>query len=80
VSTVSPGRAPGEYIPRLERLYGLSPAQIDQRLSSHGLNPAHLRNDDFAAFIADPRQGIRGPPIGHRPPRPCRTVEPRAPR
>ena len=45
------GRAPSEYLPRLER--DLSPVSLDDVLKSHWLEPLFLHADDFAqSFVA----------------------------
>ena len=45
------GRAPSEYLPRLER--DLSPVSLDDVLKSHWLDPSLLYADDFAqSFVA----------------------------
>ena len=45
------GRAPSEYLPRLER--DLSPVSLDDVLKSHWLEPLLLHSDDFAqSFVA----------------------------
>ncbi|TYO84222.1 DUF262 domain-containing protein [Oceanicella actignis] len=47
------GAAPSEYLARIERDHGLSPAQLDEILRSHLIEPDFLRRDDFEGFIAD---------------------------
>lgn len=47
------GRAPSEYLARIEARHGLTPAALDDILRSHLIEPTFLRADDFAGFIAD---------------------------
>ena len=49
------GRAPSAYLKQIESTVGVSSAELDAILESHFINPVHLRNDDFDAFIADRR-------------------------
>ena len=44
------GRAPSEYLKRIEQQQGLDPEALDQILRTHLIEPEHLRNDDFEAF------------------------------
>jgi hypothetical protein len=46
------GRAPSEYLARIERRYSISPEKLDEFLRSHLIDPAHLRTDDFQGFWA----------------------------
>jgi hypothetical protein len=52
------GRAPSEYLARIEDRYGLSGEQMDEILRSHLIEPSFLRNDDFNGFIADRKQKL----------------------
>ncbi|RIA55796.1 DUF262 domain-containing protein [Dichotomicrobium thermohalophilum] len=52
------GRAPSEYLARIEDRYDLSVAQMDEILRSHLIEPSFLRNDDFDGFIADRKQKL----------------------
>ena len=47
------GDAPSAYLAKIEASQGLSPEQLDDILRSHLIEPAHLRKDDFEAFMAD---------------------------
>ncbi|WP_136646428.1 DUF262 domain-containing protein [Tabrizicola sp. YIM 78059] len=47
------GRAPSDYLARIEARHGLTPAQMDDILRSHLIEPAFLRANDFKGFIAD---------------------------
>ena len=49
------GRAPSDYLARIEAQHGLTPAQMDEILRSHLIEPGFLRADDFQGFIADRR-------------------------
>ena len=42
------GRAPSEYLARLERRYAIDAQTLDKRLETHVIDPASLRTDDFA--------------------------------
>jgi hypothetical protein len=44
------GRAPSNYLARLERTYQMDPCVLDQRLTTHVIDPTPLRADDFDAF------------------------------
>lgn len=46
------GDAPSVYLKRIEEKQKIAPAVLDEILRSHLIEPAHLRNDDFAAFYA----------------------------
>ena len=52
------GRAPSDYLRRIESERGLSEAQLDEILRSHLIDPALLRADDFEGFVADRRRRI----------------------
>lgn len=45
------GRAPSAYLARLEKTYTLDPAVLDERLSTHVIDPVLLRADDFDGFF-----------------------------
>jgi len=47
------GTAPSEYIAALEASANISSDRMDEILRSHGVNPVHLRNNDFEAFFAE---------------------------
>lgn len=47
------GSKPSEYLARIERRSGLTPAQLDAILATHLIDPASLRADDFHAFFTD---------------------------
>ena len=46
------GRAPSEYLRRIEAEQGISEDELDEILRTHLIEPEHLRNDDFEAFFA----------------------------
>lgn len=46
------GDAPSAYLKKIEREQGISASALDDILRSHLINPQHLRNDDFDAFMA----------------------------
>lgn len=49
------GRAPSKYLPIVESRAGITPSQLDERVSRHEVDPALLRADDFPSFF-DARQ------------------------
>ena len=46
------GDAPSVYLKRIEEKQGISSGELDAILRTHLIEPAHLRNDDFASFYA----------------------------
>ncbi|MBC7622764.1 MAG: hypothetical protein H7232_05210, partial [Aeromicrobium sp.] len=46
------GSAPSVYLARIEQEQGITSNKLDDILRSHLIDPAHLRNDDFKAFMA----------------------------
>ena len=46
------GSAPSAYLKTIEKKYSISSEVLDDILRSHLIDPAHLRNDDFYAFLA----------------------------
>ena len=46
------GRAPSKYLPAIEKSAGIDPAQLDEILHSHCVEPEHLRADRFWEFYA----------------------------
>ncbi|MGH3977827.1 MAG: GmrSD restriction endonuclease domain-containing protein, partial [Pseudonocardiaceae bacterium] len=44
------GRAPSDYLARLERTYQMEPSVLDQHLTTHVIDPTLLRADAFDAF------------------------------
>lgn len=52
------GRAPSEYLDRIQREHGLSTDQLDTILRSHLIEPQHLRADDFEAFYAHRKKAL----------------------
>jgi hypothetical protein len=52
------GRAPSDYLARIEAKQGLTPAQMDAILRSHLIEPTFLRADDFAGFLADRKRRL----------------------
>lgn len=47
------GRAPSEYLAKLEKEAGLQPSEMDAILETHRINPGLLRSDNFKAFLTD---------------------------
>lgn len=47
------GSAPSEYIEKIKAKWRVSDEVVDAALRSHGINPTHLRNDDFRSFFAE---------------------------
>lgn len=52
------GHAPSEYLTRLEDEAGISEWQMDNLLKSHAIEPNHLRNDDYVAFMAKRKEAL----------------------
>lgn len=52
------GRAPSDYLRRIEAKQGLTPAQMDEILRSHLIEPAFLRADDFEGFLTDRKRRL----------------------
>lgn len=52
------GKAPSQYLRRIEERQGLSSEQLDDILRSHLIEPAHLRADDFDGFMADRKRRL----------------------
>lgn len=50
------GSAPSEYLARIEKDYRIDPWDLDRAIASHGINPTHLRNDDFKGFFSDRKE------------------------
>lgn len=46
------GSAPSAYLKKIEEEQGISASVLDDILRSHLIDPTHLRNDDFNAFMA----------------------------
>ena len=46
------GNAPSVYLKKIEQDQGISASALDDILRSHLIDPQHLRNDDFDAFMA----------------------------
>ncbi len=46
------GNAPSAYLRRIEERHGIGSDQLDGIIRTHLIDPAHLRNDDFEAFLA----------------------------
>jgi hypothetical protein len=51
-------KAPSEYLDRLGRSAEVSSEEMNRILQSHYIEPTHLRNDDFDAFIAAREEAI----------------------
>lgn len=47
------GDAPSAYLERLERIHGVTSADLDAHVGSHLVHPQLLRIDDYAAFLRD---------------------------
>lgn len=45
------GRAPSEYVSRLQNSADISAGQLDDHLRTHLIDPDHLRTNDFMAFF-----------------------------
>ena len=52
------GRAPSEYVSRLQNSAEISPDQLDAHLRTHLIDPNHLRADDFMAFFEDRQSAL----------------------
>ena len=52
------GDAPSEYLQRIEETDGISPADLDDILRSHLIDPIHLREDDFEGFLKSRMRAI----------------------
>lgn len=46
------GRAPGVYLPIIERAAELEPERLDDIVRTHSIEPTYLRSDDFDSFFA----------------------------
>ena len=53
-------RSPAEYLPKIEKDAKVSPAVLDEIVSSHAINPKHLRVADFDGFFAERVQALLG--------------------
>jgi hypothetical protein len=47
------GKAPSDYLTRLQKSYDISAERMDEILRSHVINPSLLRSDDFESFFAE---------------------------
>lgn len=54
------GDAPSVYLKRIEEKQGISSDELDAILRTHLIEPALLRNDDFATFYAARQQALEG--------------------
>jgi hypothetical protein len=54
------GRAPGEYLSRLQNSAGITADQLDAHLRTHLVDPALLRADDFQGFFAARQTALLG--------------------
>ena len=54
------GHAPSIYLKKIEQDQGISAAALDDILRSHLIDPQHLRNDDFDAFMAARTAALTG--------------------
>lgn len=49
---IAGSKAPSDYLPTLEKAFGIASDRLDGFLTSHIIDPDLLRRDDFAAFFA----------------------------
>lgn len=49
------GKAPSQYLDRLERNYHMSAVRLNEILESHAIEPKFLREDDYLGFVASRR-------------------------
>lgn len=65
------GRAPADYLARLEKKSGIAARTLDAIVATHAIDPRHLRANDFDAFFGD-REGrllhLIGEAMGKHPP------------
>jgi hypothetical protein len=54
------GRAPSEYLSRLQNSAGITADQLDLHLRTHLVDPALLRGDDFKGFFAARQSALLG--------------------
>lgn len=54
------GNAPSSYLSAIENGFNVAPEHLDYFLSTHGINPRHLRADDFYAFFAERKEFLIG--------------------
>ena len=47
------GNAPSKYLASIESNHGVAPDRLDHLLTTHLVNPDHLRTDNFDAFLRD---------------------------
>lgn len=52
------GRAPGAYVPILEKHAGVSAGQLDEILATHAIDTEALRADDFIRFFEDRKRRL----------------------
>lgn len=52
------GNAPSAYLPRIERNADITSPRMDEILTTHVIDPSHLRSDDFEAFFAARTQAL----------------------
>lgn len=52
------GRAPSEYLERIEERHKLKREQLDEILESHLIKPSLLRSNDFESFLIDRKQKL----------------------
>jgi hypothetical protein len=54
------GRAPSEYLGRIEHKHGIPRTALDEILATHLIDPVLLRNDDFDSFFAARLSALSG--------------------
>lgn len=52
------GAAPSEYLPKLEKRYGIEASRMNEILETHNIDPRSLRLDDFDAFFVAREEAI----------------------
>ena len=52
------GRAPSEYLSRVQNSAGISPERMDEILTTHYINPDKLRQNDFQGFYQDRKETL----------------------
>src|SRR5690606_41977639 len=53
------GQAPSSYLESVQEEVGISPAQMDELLHSHAIDPGRLRDDDYFGFRDADRKSTR---------------------
>lgn len=52
------GLAPSAYIEKIQQKFSISDTMMSDIITSHGINPEHLLNDDFESFFAEREQHL----------------------